>query len=95
MKTTKDNPSVTSQSGKRHPVRQKLLSSLLCVCLLLVSLPMEFYGFEVQAEEPCRQILSFSDSPQEIMHQTPEPGDAPGKPEPAGNAGSSLHSPGE
>lgn len=74
MKTTKDNPSVTSQSGKRHPVRQKLLSSLLCVCLLLVSLPMEFYGFEVQAEEPCRQILSFSDLPQEIMHQTPEPG---------------------
>ena len=74
MKTTKDNPSVTSQSGKRHPVRQKLLSSLLCVCLLLVSLPMEFYGFEVQAEEPCRQILSFSDLPQEIMHQAPEPG---------------------
>ena len=59
MKTGDDNLSRKIQPGKRHPIRQKFLSVLLCVCLLLVSLPVEFYGFEVQAEEPQMRILSF------------------------------------
>lgn len=74
MKTEKNNFSEKSRPGRRHPVRQKLLSALLCVCLLLASLPIEFYGFKVQAEEPGKQILSFSDLSQEIKYQTLEPG---------------------
>lgn len=51
MKWTKESFPEKLLQSKRHPVRQKLLSVLLCVCLLLVSLPVEYYGSEVQAEE--------------------------------------------
>ena len=50
------------------------MSVLLCVCLLLVSLPTEFYGGEVQAEGPRQKILSFSDLPAEVRYQTVEVG---------------------
>ncbi len=74
MKTAKENFSEKSLSQKRHPVRQKLLSVLLCACLLLASLPMEGYGSEVQAEEPQKKVLSFSELPEEVKYQTVEPG---------------------
>ncbi len=51
MKWTKESFPEKLLQSKRHPVRQKLLSVLLCACLLLVSLPVEYYGSEVQAEE--------------------------------------------
>ena len=74
MKTAKENFSERLLSQKRHPILQKLLSVLLCACLLLASLPMEGYGSEVQAEEPQRKILSFSELPDEVKYQTVEPG---------------------
>ena len=51
MKWTKESSSEKLLLSKRHPVRQKLLSVLLCVCLLMVSMPVEGYSPEVQAEE--------------------------------------------
>ena len=74
MKAGKENSSEKKLQQKRHPVRQKLLSVLLCVCLLAVSLPAEFYGGKVQAEGVKKKILSFSDLPAEVKHQTVEVG---------------------
>lgn len=74
MSKASDNLSGKFPPGNRHPIQQKLLSALLCVCLLLVSLPAEFLGSEVQAEEPQKQILSFLDLSQELKRQTLEPG---------------------
>lgn len=74
MKKAKENLVEKSLSQKLHPVRQKLLSVLLCVCLLLVSQPLEFYGSKVQAEEPQKKALSFSELPGEVKYQTVEPG---------------------
>ena len=51
MKRTKKNFPEKPLKPGRHPIRQKLLSCVLCICLLLVSLPVESYGSEVQAEE--------------------------------------------
>ncbi len=74
MKTAKENFLEKFLQQKRHPVQQKLVSFLLCACLLLVSLPMEFYGSKVQAQEPQKKILSFSDLPKEVREQAVEPG---------------------
>lgn len=74
MNKVNDNLSGKFPSGNRHPIQQKLLSVLLCVCLLLVSLPAEFFCSEVQAEELQKQILSFLDLSQELKRQTLEPG---------------------
>ncbi len=76
MKKTKENFQEKPLKPKRHPVRQKLLSCLLSVCLLLVSLPVEFYGSEVQAEEMVQEIMSFSELPEEVQNQTADKGTA-------------------
>ncbi len=76
MKKTKEDFPDKSLKPKRHPVRQKLLSCLLSVCLLLVSLPVEFYGSEVQAEEMVQEIMSFSELPEEVLQQTTDTGTA-------------------
>ena len=72
MKTGREDSSEKERQQKRHPIRQKLLSALLCVCLLAVSLPAECYGGEVQAEEPSQKILSFARLAEEVKHQTVE-----------------------
>lgn len=74
MKTAREDFLEKFLQQKRHPVQQKLVSFLLCACLLLVSLPMEFYGSKVQAQEPQKKILSFSDLPKEVREQAVEPG---------------------
>ena len=74
MKTAREDFLEKFLQQKRHPVQQKLVSFLLCSCLLLVSLPMEFYGSKVQAQEPQKKILSFSDLPKEVREQAVEPG---------------------
>ena len=76
MKKTKENFQEKPLKPKRHPIRQKLLSCLLSVCLLLVSLPVEFYGSEVQAEEMVQEIMSFSELPEEVQNQTADKGTA-------------------
>ncbi len=53
----------------RHPVRQKFLAGLLCVCLMIVSLPVEFWGAEVLAEEAERKVVSFTLLPEEVRKQ--------------------------
>ncbi|MCI9174578.1 MAG: hypothetical protein HFH49_06450 [Lachnospiraceae bacterium] len=54
----------------RHPVRQKFLAGLLCVCLMIVSLPVEFLGAEVLAEGAERKVVSFTPLPEEVREQT-------------------------
>lgn len=72
----KENRNLSGESlrTKKHPVRQKFMAILLCICLLLVSLPMEYYGSRTLAEGVHREILYFLDLPQEISQQTVEKG---------------------
>lgn len=55
---------------KKHPFRQKFMAGLLCICLMLVSLPVEFYGSRVLAEGPQQKVLSFSALPEDVKQQT-------------------------
>lgn len=70
MKKTNGNFSVKKGKKERHPVRQKLIAGLLCICLMMVSLPIEFFSSRVFAEESQKKVLSFSSLPEEIRRQT-------------------------
>lgn len=74
MKKTRENLLEKLLQQKRHPIRPKLVSALLSICLLLASLPAELYGFQVQAEGQEYKILSFSELPEEVRSQNVEPG---------------------
>ena len=74
MKKTRENLLEKLLQQKRHPIRPKLVSALLSICLLLASLPVEPYGFQVQAEGQEYKILSFSELPEEVRSQNVEPG---------------------
>lgn len=70
MKKTNGNFSVKKGKKEKHPVRQKLIAGLLCICLMMVSLPIEFFSSRVFAEESQKKVLSFSSLPEEIRRQT-------------------------
>ncbi len=70
VKKTNGNFSVKRGKKEKHPVRQKLIAGLLCICLMMVSLPIEFFSSRVFAEESQKKILSFSLLPEEIRQQT-------------------------
>ncbi len=74
MKKKRENFLEKLLQQKRHPIRPKLVSALLSLCLLLASLPVEFYGFQVRAEGQEYKILSFSELPEEVRSQNVEPG---------------------
>ena len=42
------------------------MAGLLCVCLMLVSLPAELYGSRVLAEGQKKMVLSFSPLPENV-----------------------------
>lgn len=66
----KENNSGQPLRVKKHPFRQKFMAGLLCVCLMLVSLPAELYGSRVLAEGQKKMILSFSPLPENVEQQT-------------------------
>lgn len=70
MKKTNGNFSVKKGKKEKNPVRQKLIAGLLCICLMMVSLPIEFFSSRVFAEESQKKVLSFSSLPEEIRRQT-------------------------
>lgn len=69
MKKKENSPEKPLQMRK-HPFRQKFMSGLLCICLMLVSFPAELYGAKVLAEAPSRKVLSFSPLPEGVRQQT-------------------------
>ena len=66
----KENNSGQPLRVKKHPFRQKFMAGLLCVCLMLVSLPAELYGSRVLAEGQKKMVLSFSPLPENVEQQT-------------------------
>ena len=60
--------------SKKHLVRQKFLAFFLCICLSVVSLPIDFFGFQVLAEGIQRQIMYFLPLSEGIRQQTVDVG---------------------
>lgn len=71
-RTTKIN-SAGSRQYRKHPIGWRLVVGLLCICLLLVSLPIEHFGYLAEAAQG-QEIISFSELPQEVSSQTVEVG---------------------
>ena len=61
--------------SKRHPVSQRLVAALLCLCLSMLSLPMDDYETLVLAAQG-KEILSFPALPEDIRKQQVEAGTA-------------------
>ncbi len=69
MKKTKGIHGKNSRKYRKHPIGQRLIAGLLCICLLLVSLPMKNYGGLAWAAER-KEIVVFSAISQEVRLQT-------------------------
>lgn len=74
MKKTDGCTQKRAPEKKKHPIIQKLSAVLLSVCLLIVSLPIDFFGAEVQAEEILWNIISFSKLQDEVKYQAADTG---------------------
>ena len=75
-----------NQNGKdavsrRHPIRQQLVAVFLGICMIVVSIPVSSFGLNVQAAENLREILSFSELPDEVREQTVRQGRIKQEPE--------------
>lgn len=69
MKKTKGIHGKNSRKYRKHPIGQRLIAGLLCICLLLVSLPMKNYGGLAWAAER-KEIVVFPAISQEVRLQT-------------------------
>lgn len=68
MKNKKDRNFDKSRRFRKHPIGQRLVIGLLCVCLLVMLLPMEFYGYLALAAQK-QEIVMFSMLPREVGRQ--------------------------
>lgn len=60
-------------SFKEHPVRQRFIVSILSICLIVTSLPLQLSAQELTEEEnnaATHELVSFSELPDEIKEQT-------------------------
>jgi len=64
----KNGYAVKTRKYRKHPIGQRLMAGLLCICLMLVSLPMENYGGLVWAAGK-QEIVMFPAISQEIRMQ--------------------------
>ena len=69
MKSSKNDNTVKSRQRRRHPIGRRLLAGLLCVCLSLVPLPMDNFGYSVQAAQE-QEITSFVELPENVRMRT-------------------------
>ncbi|NBH12913.1 hypothetical protein D3Z36_01605 [Lachnospiraceae bacterium] len=69
MKKREKSPPGKSRQYRKHPIGQRLLVGLLCVCLSLVSLPLENYGYLALAAQK-QEIIMFSSLPEEVRIQS-------------------------
>ena len=58
MKRNKDVRSGEQKKALKHPMSQKLVAGLLCICLSVMSLPMEPFGHLAQAAQK-QEIVMF------------------------------------
>lgn len=68
MKKKENNPPGKSRQYRKHPLGQRLLVGLLCICLSLASLPLEHYGSLALAAQR-QEIVMFPGLPEEIKRQ--------------------------
>ena len=54
---------------RRHPIGRRLLAGLLCICLSLVPLPLDDFGYFVQAAQK-QEITSFVQLPEDVGSRT-------------------------
>ncbi len=54
---------------RRHPIGRRLLAGLLCICLSLVPLPLDDFGYSVQAAQK-QEITSFVQLPEDVGSRT-------------------------
>lgn len=73
MKKTKNNNSEKSKQYRKHPIGRRLIVGVLCICLSLVSLPIDHYGYLVWAAEK-QEIVMFSALPEDVREQTVQTG---------------------
>ena len=60
--------------GRRnHPIGQRMLAGLLCVCLMVVSLPIEYGGGKALAAQKM-EIVAFEELPKDVKVQQVEMG---------------------
>ncbi len=60
--------------GRRnHPIGQRMLAGLLCVCLMVVSLPIEYGGGKALAAQKM-EIVAFEELPQDVKVRQVEMG---------------------
>ncbi len=62
-----------SRQYRKHPIGQRLIVGLLCICLPLVSLPIERYGYLALAAQR-QEIVMFPALSSEVRTQTVEAG---------------------
>jgi len=58
-----------SKKARKHSIGQRLVAGLLCICLSLLSLPIDDYGNFVLAAEG-REVVMFPALPREVRAQT-------------------------
>ena len=69
MEKTKGVHSKKTRQYRRHLIGQRLVVGILCVCLLLVSLPAEHFGYLAWAAQK-QEIVMFAALPEEVRSQT-------------------------
>lgn len=78
MKKKTTIPSDNTRHVRKHPLRQQLAGGFLGICLILASMPIEYFNFPVLAAQeqeqsqtnPGWEVLSFSELPEETRIQT-------------------------
>ena len=57
------------KKSRRHPIGQRLIAGLLCLCLSILSMPIDDYGNFVLAAQG-KEIVMFPALPREVRTQT-------------------------
>lgn len=68
MKKTKITNTQKSRQCRKHPIGRRLMVGLLCICLSLVSLPIDHYGYLSWASGK-QEIVDFSPLPEDVRRQ--------------------------
>lgn len=70
MKKRKTTNTEKSRQYRKHPIGRRLIVGLLCVCLSLVSLPIDHYGYRLWASEKEKwEVVEFSLLSEDVRRQ--------------------------
>lgn len=72
-KSIKNNPKSKYRQYRKHPIGQRLIVGILCICLSLVSLPTEHFGYLALAAQR-QEIVMFPALSSEVRTQTVKAG---------------------